>query len=43
MKKLIILLGFVAILSTALSSCKTAGGGCPAYGQVETEQQDANV
>lgn len=42
MKKLIILLGFVAILSTALSSCKTQGG-CPAYGQVDTEQQDANV
>jgi len=43
MKKLLILLGFVAVLSTVLSSCSTSRGGCPAYGQVDTEQQDANV
>ncbi len=42
MKKLLILLGFVAIITAAMSSCKSAGS-CPAYGQADTEQPNANA
>ena len=42
MKKLLILLGFIAVITVAMSSCKPTGS-CPAYGQADTEQQDANA
>jgi len=41
MKKVLILLGFIAVITVAMSSCKTSGG-CPAYGQADTEHVDAN-
>lgn len=42
MKKALILLGFVVVLTFALSSCKSTGG-CPAYGQIDTEEVDSKV
>jgi hypothetical protein len=42
MKKLLILLGFIAVVTVAMASCKSTDR-CPAYGQIDTEQQDANV